>query len=220
MSDDLVDSLQPLKFQPIQDDGHAALYRALVENPGVPGSPVLAINLTIASSVQQSSPEQLQALLNGMKAAFTVLPELAEPAEPPPDNGTSSDDGIFNISAQIMIQIGVDQYGGPGPVTVDVTVETTTGIVPLPSQIVKFFSRTVGPGLADYWVSNPKQTLSATVTSRKGNGTIRYPVKLVTEGHSSGLAATEVIVEADPKEGKAFTYLMDTKLKWGGEHQI
>jgi hypothetical protein len=148
MSDNPVNGLQPIKFQPIQDDGHAALYRALAENPGVPGSPVLAINLTIASSVQQSSPKELQALLNGMKAAFTVLPEPPEPTEPPeppPDNGTSSDDGLFNISAQMMIQIGVDQYDGPGPVAVDVAVETTTGIMPLPSQIVKFFSRDIGP---------------------------------------------------------------------------
>jgi hypothetical protein len=215
MSDDPADNLQQLEFQPVQDDGHAALYRAFVEGPGASGSLVLAITLTIASSVQASSPKELQGLLSGMKAGFTVLPQLPEPS---PDNDTSSGDELFNISAQVMIELSVAKSDGPGPVNVNLTVETTTGIVPLPSQIVKFFSHTVGVYLADYWVSHPKKAFWATVKSTRGNGTMRYPVTAVTEGHSSKLDAAEVIVECDGK--KAMTYLMNTKLQWGGEHQI
>lgn len=215
MSDNPVDNLQQLNFQLIEDDGHATLYQALVEAPGASGSLTLAINLTVASSVRNSSPTKLQTLLSGMKAAFTVLPE---PLELPLGNDTSSYDELFNISAQAMIELSVVKSDSPGPVNVSVTVETTTGIVPRPSQIVKFFSHTVGPGLADYWVSNPKQKLSAIVKSTKGNGTIRNPVKTVIQGHYSELTATEVIVESDGE--KTMTYLMSTKLAWGGEHRI
>jgi hypothetical protein len=215
MNDNPVDNLQPLKFKLIDDDGHAALYQALVDGPGVPGSLVFAINLTIASSVQRSSPKQLQALLSGMKAAFRAVPALL-PDNSTPDNSTPGDDELFNISAEVMIELSVAKSGSPGPVNVDVTVETTTGIVPLPSQIVKFFSYTVGPGLADYWVSDSKNAFSATVTSQKGNGTISPPEKSVTEGNHATVTATKVIVEATG--GKAMTYLMHTKLKWGGEH--
>jgi hypothetical protein len=43
----------------------------------------------------------------------------------------------------------------------------------------------------------------------------------VTQGiPGTPLNATQVIVEADPKAGKVLTYLMNTKLKFSGEHKI
>jgi hypothetical protein len=189
--------LQPLNFQQVADDGHAALYEALVKDQDAPGSPVFAVTLTIASSVQRSSPKELHMLLSGMRAVFTVLPEL------PPDNGEPGDDEPFNVSAQILIELSVARSDGTGPVNVGVTVETATGIVPLPSKIVKFLPHSLGAGLADYWKANSNQSFTATVRPTKGKGTIRpprTPLTHITTGNTYKRTAREVIVEADSNQ--------------------
>jgi hypothetical protein len=216
---DIPVKLQPLGFQLISDDGNAARYQALVEEQGTPGSAVLAITVTIASSVQSQAAKQLQALLGGMQAAFTLLPEL------PPDNGESSADEPFNINQQLLIEFSLASFDGPGPIGVAVTVQTTTGIVPVPSGtdpanergIHNHLPHTLGANLDDYWQADSGQPLTATVKPLIGKGTIRNPLTNVYAGDGPyHLTAEEIIVHAGPNVALRYSMSANFRLKRHG----
>ena len=199
--------LQPVSFKPISDDGRVARYQALVEDQTAPGSPVFAVTLTIASSIQLEAPTKLKAFLSQMKASFVLLPE------PPPDDGGPSDDEPLDLKTQLLIEVSLASSGGTGPVGVAVTVQTTTGIVPAPtgSKPAGGVAMSIVPaGLDDYWQVRPKHSFRANVTPSFGKGTIRNPVTLVVEGRTSSLTARQVIVHADRQ---AMTYFMSTNFR-------
>jgi hypothetical protein len=181
--------LQTLSFQPISDNGFAASYEALVESDQVPGSPVFAITVTFASSLQQQAGPALQTFFDGMKASFDVL-------STPPDNGGPDDEELINIGTQMLIEISLVSYGGAGPVAVTVTVETTTGIVPFPEGIKQDLPHLVGAGLEDHWRANPYQSFTATVKPRSGTGTVRFPRQNVVAGRTYYPAGKDVFVAA------------------------
>ena len=105
-----VGKLQSLDFQLLADDGHAAVYEALVVGCEIPGSPVFAVTVTVASSVRRDAGKALENLLGEMQAAFVLLPE------PPPDDGGSDDDEPFDIDTQIQIEFRLASFGGTEPV--------------------------------------------------------------------------------------------------------
>jgi hypothetical protein len=205
--DNPVGTLQPLRFTLISDDGHAARYEALVEDQTAPGSPVFAVTVTIASSIQLQAPTELQTLLSQMKASFVLLPE------PPPDNGGPSADEPFDLKTQLLIEVSLASSGGTGPVGVAVTLETTTGIVPAPTGSNPgdgVGQNTVPADLDDYWQVRPKNSFRANVTPSIGKGTIRNPVIPVAEDRTSSLTARQVIVHADRQ---AMTYFMSSNFR-------
>lgn len=191
--DNPVGVLQALSFEQISDDGLAARYAAQVESDQAPGSPVFAVTVTLASSLQGEAGKQLETLFTGMKASF--VPTLGGS----PNNGGPVGE-LFNIGTQMLIEISLASYGGTGPVGVAVTLGTTTGIVPVPIAIQQTFPHLVGAGLEDYWRANPYQSFTATVTPRSGKGTVRYPKQSVVRGGTYYPYGKEVIVAADIKQ--------------------
>jgi hypothetical protein len=205
--DNPVGTLQPLGFKLISDDGRAARYEALVGDQTAPGSPVFAVTVTIASSIQLQAPTKLQELLSQMEASVVLLPE------PPPDNGGPSDDEPFDLKTQLLIEVSLASSGGTRPVGVAVTMKTTTGIVPAPTGSKPGSGvaiRTVPAGLDDYWQVRPKNSFTARVTPSIGEGTIRNPVTPVVQGRTSSLTARQVIVHADRQ---AMTYFMSSSFR-------
>src|SRR5580658_5303975 len=206
--DPVQEQLQPLDFQLISDDPESASYQALVELGPAPGSPVLAVTVTLASSVLHQAEKSVLDLLGGMKALFVLLPD------PPPDSGGSGDEEPFDITQQLLIEFGLASSGGPGPVGVAVDMVTVTGVVPRPTgmdpaggaAVEKALANTVGANLEDYWRTTSNQLLTATVIPVIGKGTIRNPMTPVWVGHSGHLTAKEVIVAADANQ--ALTYDM------------
>ena len=199
--------MQPVSFRLISDDGHAARYQARVEDQTAPGSPVFALTVTIASSIQLDAPTKLNAFLTQMTASFVPLPE------PPPDYGGPGVDEPFDLKTQLLIEVSLVSSGGPGPVGVALTVKTTTGIVPAPSGSNPgsgLAISTVPAGLDDYWQVRPKQSFKANVTPSAGKGTIRNPVTPVVEERTSSLTARQVIVHADRQ---AMTYFMSSNFR-------
>jgi hypothetical protein len=202
------EQLQPLDFQLISDDPESASYQALVELDPAPGSPVLAVTVTLASSLLHQAQKSVLDLLGGIKALFVLLPD------PPPDSGGSGDDEPFDITKQLLIEIGLASSGGPGPVGVAVDMVTVTGVVPRPTGMNPLggagvevdLANTVGANLEDYWRATSNQPLTATVIPVIGKGTIRNPTTQISVGHSGRLTAKEVIVTADANQ--ALTYDM------------
>ena len=192
--------LQDLSFRPKADHGLAAQYEAQVECAQVSGSPLFAVTVTIASSLQQEAKQALETFFGGMQASFDVLPEL------PPANGGPGDEELFNIGTQMLFEISLKSYGGAGPVAVAVTVQTTTGIVPVPNAIRQTLAHEVGAGLEDHWRARPYQPFTATVKPINGKGTVRYPREPVVAGGTYHPAGRDVIVAAAPSE--ALNYSM------------
>ena len=90
---------QPLEFQLIADDGRTAVYEALVVDCKTPGSPVLGLTVTVASSIQRDPGKDLEDLLGGMKAAFVLL------SKPP------SDDGGPDVEDRKSTRLNSSHYG-------------------------------------------------------------------------------------------------------------
>lgn len=193
---------QRLNFQPVSDDGEIAVFEAQSENRDTPGAPVFAVTITIASSVQRNSPKGLQELLSGMIAAFTVIPEL------PPDQDDTGEDVPFDITKQILIEVSLVSFDGTEPISVGVTVQTATGIVPVPSEIEEFFPNQVAAGLEDCWQAKPKQSLKATVKLSKGKGTVKNPPKPAAAGGTYYPTGKQIIVEAN--RGQSVDYSVST----------
>jgi hypothetical protein len=211
----MINKLQPLEFEAISDNGEEARYRALVTGQGA----VLAVTLTIASPVKAQAEKQLQELFSRMKAGFTLLFEL------PPDsgesvNGESGTDEPFDIEQQLGIELSVASFDDPRAVGVAVTVQTTTGIVPVPAgsdpvsgtPVTSFLGSNLRANLDDYWQASPEQVFTATVRPSAGQGTIRNASskKPPTPVHPHGpyqMSATAIIVHAGPNV--ALDYSLD-----------
>ena len=206
--DPVKEPLQPLYFQPISNDGHSASYEALVEVAQAPGSPVFSVTVTLASSVLSQAEKEVLDLLDRMKAEFVVLPG------PPPDN-SSGDEEAFDINEQLLIEIGLASYDGTGPVSVAVTVETVTGVVPLPTgsdpvggtKVRRDLPRTLGADLDDYWRAKPYQPFTATVEITMGAGTVRKPKQSVDAVNTYFATGKQVIVHA----GRIFHELLPAR---------
>ena len=176
---------QLLVFKPISDDGKAATFEALVPGGGASGSPVFALTVTIASSVPQDSGKELSEALGQMKAIFEVLPDLPPGFDVSGDEESSdpgSDQESFDLSEQMVIKLRWDSLGDTGPVAFIVTVEATTGIVPVPGKTglistdpaaPRLEDYAVTPRLNDYWYATISPTPTAHVKIRGGQGTIR-----------------------------------------------
>jgi hypothetical protein len=139
--------------------------------------------VTVDSSVLSDSGDELKGLLGRMRAAVEVLPEL------PPDwdvsgdsEGPSSDgDGEAPLDLKEVLQIGLGVVWPEGAeLAVIVTVETTTGIVPVPG-IPEIPQPEIRPlilvkqYLDDHWyaASAPPPTAHVRVTG--GRGTMKRP---------------------------------------------
>jgi|HubBroStandDraft_1064217.scaffolds.fasta_scaffold25039_4 hypothetical protein len=194
------DQLQPLDFRLISNDGHSASYEALVEVAQAPGSPEFSVTVTLASSVLSQAEKEVLDLLGMIKAEFVVLSGL------PPDSGPG-DEEAFDIKEQLLIEIGLASYDGAGPVSVAVTIETVTGVVPLPPRsdpvgdpvIHTDLPRTLGAGLDDYWRAKPYQPFMATVNVTTGLGTVRPPKQSVYAVNTYHPTGKQVIVHASQR---------------------
>lgn len=200
--------LQSLNFQPISNGGDLASYEALFPAGQAPASPVFSVTVTLASSILSQAEQEVTDLLSGMKAAFVVLPEL------PPDSGGSRSEEAFDVNKQLLIEIGLASYEGTGPVGVAVTVETVTGVVPLPigsgptgnapagnapacgTVVKKALEHTIGAGLDDYWRAKPNQSFTAKVDILIGEGTVRPPKQAVYAVNTYYPTGKQVIVHA------------------------
>lgn len=217
-NDPVKEQLQPLGFELISNDGHSASYEALVEVDKAPGSPVFAVTVTLASSVLSQAEKEVLDLLGGMKAAFVVLPA------PPPDSGGSGDEEAFDINEQLLIEIGLASYGGTGPVGVNVTIETVTGVVPLPigsapvgGPVIHIdLPNTIGAGLDDYWGAKPNQSFTATVEITMGEGTVRNPLQSVYAVNTYYAAGRQVIVHAGARHSMSYSMSGNFRLERHG----
>ncbi len=178
---------QPLVFNPISDDGVAATFEAPVPGREAPGSPVLALAVTVASSVLRDSGKEFNELLGQMKATFDVLPELPPGFEvsgdvessDPGDGGESSDPGdggeSFDLEEQMRIMLRLVSFDGARPAAFVVTVETTAGTLPAPGKTGQLRAYTVTPRLDDYWYATISPPPTAHVHITGGQGTMRRP---------------------------------------------
>jgi hypothetical protein len=202
---------QSLEFQLIADDGQVAVYEALIVDCKTPGSPVLGLTVTVASSIQRVPEKHFDKFLSGMKAAFVVLSEV------PPDDGGPDVDQPFDSSAVIDIGFRLASFTGPKPVGIALTVVTTAGLVPAPAEGDTGNDRPVGiplphhipAGLSDRWHSNSKSSFTAYVTPSIGNGTLssagKGPIDLKTH-QTSSMSGTVVVVTASPKTAMTYSF--------------
>jgi hypothetical protein len=196
-----VPDLQPITFQPIQDDGQKAIYRALIYGRNAPRGAVCSLTVTVASPITDQDKQELQAFLEGMRAGLVLLPE------PNPGDGMPEDPGPFDPDT-IRFELELLEPTGPGPFGVAVTVETTTGLDP-------GIKTTTGPapegksrpaedkhgvvlaGRDQFWSASGGAPLKGTVTPSGGSGNIRSPrtpPKDVSPDHPGSLRATEIQV--------------------------
>jgi hypothetical protein len=206
---------QSLEFQLIAEDDQAAVYEALLVDCKTPGSPVLGLTVTVASSVRRNAGEDLKSLLGGIKAAFVLL------SEPPPDNGGPDGEDPFDINTQIQFEFRLASFEGPEPAGFALTVETTTGIVPVPKSgseetapvpnsggeaIPAPLTHHLPAGLSDRWHANNNNSFTAYVTPSIGNGTLSsHGTSIALHPHqTSSISGKVVTVTASPQT--ALTY--------------
>jgi hypothetical protein len=164
-----VPNLQPVKFEPIQNDGRLAVYQALIRNPSEPGTEY-SLTVTAASPAEGPETTALQEFLNEMQVAFSLLP-----APVPEDRVTEAPDP-FDAKNEVLIEPGVVTLGREGPVGVAVAVETVTGYdkQSLIKRVIRiFYKTTVGAGKDHRWTAKGNVPQQATVIVKKGYGTVK-----------------------------------------------
>jgi hypothetical protein len=199
-----VADLQPVTFQPIENDGEKAIYRALVHDQSTPSGPVCSLTVTVASPVSDEDKQQVQAFLEEMRAGLALLPE------PNPEDGKPEDLGPFDPDT-IQLELELLRPTGPGTFGVAVTVETTTGLNPeiktttgppaeRENKPAEAKAGVVLAGRDQFWSASGGVPLKATVTPSGGFGNIRSagtrPID-VNPGKPGSLRATKVQVHGD-----------------------
>jgi len=185
-----VGGLAPVNFELRSDDGHAAVYEAVVNDEEAPDSPVYTLTVTVASSVRLDAGPQLQGFLDAMRVGFELLPGPV-----PPDDGPGG--GTFDIDSQLDIEFRLARFQRAGRTNVAVTVETTTGQG-------AFYH--VGPNRDHHWHARGNRSFTATVKPTSGSGTIGNPVKFVALGRDGQLTAREVFVQGNPPGGLDYQF--------------
>ncbi len=202
---------QPLKFQLIADDGKTAVHEALVVDCKTPGTPVLGLTVTVASSIRRASEKQVMDLLSKMKAAFVLL------SEPPPDDGGPDGEEPFDSSKQILIEFRLASFTGPEPAGIALTVVTTAGLVPAPAEseaggdpvIHVALPEHVSAGLSDYYHSNSNGSFTAYVTAGIGDGTLSSHGKQSKALHphkTRSMSGKVVVVTASSKGAMSYSF--------------
>jgi hypothetical protein len=120
------DHLQPVHFRLASNDGTEAVFVAQIQDLKVVRKPVYQLTVTVASSVLSEAPGDLVKFLSQMRAGFALLPK------PEAFDDEEGDAGEFDIATEIKIAPDLVRFGGPGPVDVEVVVETATGLNALP----------------------------------------------------------------------------------------
>jgi hypothetical protein len=208
---------QSLEFQLIADDDRAAVYEALLVDCKSPGSPVLALTVTVASSVRRGAGKELDKLLGGIKAAFLLL------SKPPPDDGGPDVEDPFDIDTQVQFEFRLASFDGPKPAGLALTVETTTVILPVSNSDSEAFAPVpnsgggaileplvhhVPAGLSDHWHANNNISFTANVTSSIGDGTLssRGKPSIALHPHQTRSTSGKVVnVTASPKTAMTYT---------------
>lgn len=162
-------NLQPVKFERIRDSGGLTVYQALIRNPSEPGTEY-SLTVTAASPAEGPETTALQALLDEMQVAFSLIP-----APVPEDRVTEAPDP-FDAKNEVLIEPGVVTLGRDGPVGVAVAVETTTGYDKLSmiKRVIRtFYKTTVSAGKDHRWTAKGNVSQQATVIVKKGYGTVK-----------------------------------------------
>ena len=202
-----VTNLQPVTFTEISNVGGTVVYQAVVDDKGAPGAPVYALRISTAVPTSAEEDEELQAILSEMRVGFGLLPE------PNPAGDLSGDPDLFNPETQIQIGSGLIEFKGPGPVGVEVKVQTVTGLDTTQTEVgvIKDFFDTVGPAGRDhYWITSGGARNRATVTPQGAYGNIKWFVKNakgqnvqkledVTTGVPATVITNKVIVHGDKR---------------------
>jgi len=180
--DDPVVGLQPLAFLKKMDNGHVAVFQALIDSSDA----LYALTVTLASpGIDEEANKELDAFLGQMLAGFALTAPTSE--EGPPDGEP------FNIDDQIKIEAEVVELrGAKGPFDVIVGV-LTTAKGPLPLEI----DYGIGRG-KEHWWSAIGSLQSATVRAEQGSGNVRPPRQRVIIGPSVTAYGNPVIVGCDP----------------------
>jgi hypothetical protein len=120
-----------MKFEPVQQDDHKAVYRAIIEDDDAPGKPVYALTVTVAPPGDGESKKELDRFLNEMEAGFVLTarnPEevAGDDREPRPDPDLRKEiliepqlvrlralDGLFGVTVVVRTAVaeGEDPRG-------------------------------------------------------------------------------------------------------------
>ena len=121
--------LQHMKFQPVEQDEHKAVYRAIIEDDDAPGKPVYALTVTVAPPGDSEAKKQLDSFLSEMEAGFVLTarnPEedAGDNREPLPDLDLAKEiliepqlvrlralDGLFGVT--VVVRTAVDEGEDP-----------------------------------------------------------------------------------------------------------
>jgi hypothetical protein len=192
--------LRPLSFDLTEDKDGKSVFRALVDDSDAPGKPVYALTVTTASPGEdEKAMEELKAFLNEMRAGFVLT--ATNPDEAPCDD---KEPEPFDIGTQTQIEPDLVQLR---------TLKGTFGVTVVVQTAVDGDSATVEEVAAEPAPGGPIQAratvqprkehtytavqglMTATVTARRGSGTIRNPTKSITAGGGPrSLRASRVIV--------------------------
>ncbi len=165
-----VGSLQPMNFQPVTYEGKLAVYQARAQDEGAPGA-VLALTITTASPGQGTDKEkEFLAFLNTMTVGFALLDE------PLPEPSGTGDPEPFDPGSQLLMKPELITVSRPGITGVALTVQTATGLDPVPPGVIYHdLGDTVPAGRDHYWVTDGGYN-QATVTVLSGRGQVLWPV--------------------------------------------
>lgn len=163
-------SLQPMNFQPVTYDGKLAVYQARAQDEGAPGA-VLALTITTASPGRGTDTEkEFLAFLNTMTAGFALLDE------PLPEPSGTGDPEPFDPGSQLLMKPELITVSRPGITGVALTVQTATGLDPVPPGVIHHdLGDTVPAGRDHHWVTDGGYN-QAKVTVQSGRGQVRWPV--------------------------------------------
>lgn len=170
-----------MKFEEVQNDGHIAVYRALVKNRDQPDT-TFSMTVTVGSPRDDKEAADLQAFLNGMTSAFTLLDAA------PPAYAGEEEDEPFDPATQVMLQPGVADTARKDLVGFAVAVNTAVGPVavettPEGDMAVRGFQ--AGPpryGREHRWTTGGGKTWM-TVVVVGGQGWIRKPRQGISHPH-------------------------------------
>jgi hypothetical protein len=187
------DRLQPVHFRLASNDGTAAVFVAQIKDLKVVSKPVYQLTVTVASSVLSEAPSDLAKFLSRMRAGFALL------HKPEPFDDEEDDAGEFDIAAQIRIAPDLIRFVGPGPVDVEVVVETAIGLNALPSSLNELLASL--PSYQDavdkkdhHWDSRSGSKARAIVTPSYGHGRVDPGGYDVTGTKDADLRAKRVTV--------------------------
>jgi hypothetical protein len=172
--DFLVRELRPVTFTEVRNDGTLAVYRALVRDLAKSRT---VFSLTATTASPADAPEQTALLesLNEIEAAFYVL------SNPGPPNTVPTEPQPFDPVTEVMIELGLAESTGKGPVSFAAAVQATAAGKKV----------TVRHGKAQIW-STGGGAAWATLNVSGGKGTVQPKGQLLNpapDGFSNNINA-------------------------------